>query len=215
MNVLNLKSYFKEHPFVFVLSYLFIHFSLFFLLEAIVNPETATVIHCKIDDYIPFCEYFVIPYLLWFFYVPAIVLFLMKHDIPSFWRLTVSMFAGNLFCLLLYAVFPNTVLPKESVVDSNIFCQIVNFVYSNDTPTNVCPSLHVLDTLAAHIAFTKSKCLSNKFLLKALSFVFAVLVCISTVTLKQHSIIDVIAAFALMFLLYLIFYKKYAQKFVS
>ena len=27
------------------------------------------IIHVALDDYIPFCEYFIIPYLLWFFYV--------------------------------------------------------------------------------------------------------------------------------------------------
>ena len=27
------------------------------------------VIHVALDDYIPFCEYFIIPYLLWFAYI--------------------------------------------------------------------------------------------------------------------------------------------------
>ena len=35
--------------------------------------------HVALDDYIPFCEYFVIPYLMWFLYVGgAIVSFYLK-----------------------------------------------------------------------------------------------------------------------------------------
>ena len=33
------------------------------------------IIHMKIDDYIPFCEYFIVPYLLWFAYIAVTVLY--------------------------------------------------------------------------------------------------------------------------------------------
>ena len=33
------------------------------------------IIHLKLDDYIPFCEYFVIPYFLWFAFIAATVFY--------------------------------------------------------------------------------------------------------------------------------------------
>ena len=37
-----------------------------------------TVIHVALDDYIPFCEVFVVPYFLWFAYVAFVVIFSSK-----------------------------------------------------------------------------------------------------------------------------------------
>ena len=39
-----------------------------------------TDIHCFIDDYIPFCEVFIIPYLIWFLYVAVTLVFLFFHE---------------------------------------------------------------------------------------------------------------------------------------
>ena len=38
------------------------------------------LIHVALDDYIPFCEVFIVPYLLWFLYVAATVAFLFFKD---------------------------------------------------------------------------------------------------------------------------------------
>lgn len=179
--------------------YTAIYFIIFSYLEATVKPRF--IIHSPIDDFIPFCEYFIVPYIMWFAYVPAVLFYLVYNDCASFWRMAKMMFVGNMLCLLIYAVFPNGVLPKNPVAADNIFAQMVNALYYTDTPTNVCPSIHVLDTLSAHIALSRSKFVKNMPLIKFASLVFFALVCISTVTLKQHSIIDVFASFILMFFL--------------
>ena len=44
-----------------------------YLEKAVTHPQT--IIHVKLDDYIPFCEVFVIPYFLWFAYVSVVVLY--------------------------------------------------------------------------------------------------------------------------------------------
>ena len=51
-----------------VLLYAFIYFPWFTYLERHVT-DNYFVIHSIFDDYIPFCEYFIIPYLLWFAYI--------------------------------------------------------------------------------------------------------------------------------------------------
>ena len=46
------------------------------------------IIHVALDDYIPFCEYFIIPYLLWFFYVAATVIYFsfINQNKKDLWR---------------------------------------------------------------------------------------------------------------------------------
>lgn len=199
----NIKQYFKKHPIIFMMVYTALYFVIFSFLEATVKPKF--IIHSPIDDYIPFCEYFIVPYLMWFIYVPAVLFYLVYNDTDSFWAMVKMMFVGNMLCLLIYALFPNGVIPKRPVAADNIFAQLVNVLYRNDTPTNVCPSIHVLDTLSAHIALTRSRYLKASFPLKMASFAFFIMICISTVTLKQHSIIDVFASLLLM-----LFLEKYA-----
>lgn len=194
-----IKSFCKEHPVIFMVFYTAVYFIIFSILEATVKPKF--IIHSFIDDYIPFCEYFIVPYLLWFFYVPGVLFFLVYNDRNAFWHMVKMMFVGNMICLAIYALFPNGVHPKHFVRPDNIFTHLVNMLYHTDTPTNVCPSIHVLDTLSAHIALSRSRIVRNMPRVRLISFVFFIFVCISTVTLKQHSIIDVFASLILMFFL--------------
>ena len=47
---------------------------------------------------------------------------------------------GMTICLLIYTIFPNGHdLRIDSGIRDNIFINLVNFIYNNDTPTNVCP----------------------------------------------------------------------------
>lgn len=201
----NIKSFCKNHPVIFMGIYTIIYFIGFTFLEATVEPKF--IIYSDLDRLIPFCEYFIVPYLLWFIYVPGVLFYLVHNDRNSFWHMVRMMFVGNMLCLLIYAIFPNGVPPKHPVVADNIFAELVNLIYYTDTPTNVCPSIHVLDTLSAHIALSRSLVARDNNAVKASSFIFFILVCIATVTLKQHSIIDVLCSFVLMF-----FLEKFAYK---
>ncbi len=202
----NIKLYIKKHPIVFMAVYTAVYFIIFSFLEATVVPKF--IIHSPIDDIIPFCEYFIVPYLMWFIYVPAVLFYLVYNDRDSFWAMVKMMFVGNMLCLLIYALFPNGVLPKHPVQADNIFAHMVNTLYHTDTPTNVCPSIHVLDTLSAHIALSRSRYIKNISGAKLASFAFFIMICISTVTLKQHSIIDVFASLILMLFLEKFAYSK-------
>ncbi len=193
---MKIKNFFKEHPVIFMGLYTIVYFVWFLYLEKNIKPKY--IISCPIDDLIPFCEVFIVPYLLWFVFIPAVLFSLMYSDRESFWKMAAMMFTGNIICLILYGIFPNGVVAKKPVANENIFCYLVNLLYYTDTPTNVCPSIHVLDTLSAHIAICRSRIALKYPWVKSLTFTFTVLICIATVTLKQHSIIDVFCSFCLM-----------------
>ena len=52
------------------------------------------VIHVPLDDYIPFYEYFVIPYLLWFGYVAWGIAYMALHNKSDYYKLCTFLFTG-------------------------------------------------------------------------------------------------------------------------
>lgn len=108
------------------------------------------VIHMNIDDYIPFCEFFVVPYLLWFVYVPAVLLYLFLKDRDGYWKNVVFLCTGMTIFLVISTFIPNIQhlrirhFPRE-----NVFTWIIRMLWRTDTPTNLFPSIHVFNSLSA------------------------------------------------------------------
>ena len=65
---LNLQSLLKKYSHAWVFLYIPIYCVWFTRLEQDTTLKFSNV-HSVLDNYIPFCEYFVIPYVLWFLYV--------------------------------------------------------------------------------------------------------------------------------------------------
>ena len=65
--------------------YMIIYMSWFAWLEG-TNTKNYQVIHVSLDDYIPFCEVFVIPYFLWFAYVAVVVDFFFFKNKMDYYR---------------------------------------------------------------------------------------------------------------------------------
>ncbi|SCJ30520.1 Uncharacterised protein [uncultured Clostridium sp.] len=56
----------NKHTWIILIYGIFYISSFAFLEQSNVKPH---IIHCALDDYIPFCEYFIIPYVLWYVFV--------------------------------------------------------------------------------------------------------------------------------------------------
>lgn len=197
-----MKSFFKRYSYAWPLCYIFIYFPWFFWLEKHVTDYT--VIHCTLDDYIPFCEYFIIPYLFWFIYIAGTVLLLLfmgtKKD---FQRCCLYLFSGMSIALFICTIFPNGQNLRPVIDDSpTVFTEIVQVLFSMDTNTNVFPSIHVFNSIAAHTALTKSVLGQKHKWISPVSAVIMVLICLSTVFLKQHSFVDLMGGVTLALILY-------------
>ena len=103
-------------------------------------------------------------------------------------------------------IYPNGLTLRPSYIPDNICGKIVKGLYKTDTSTNVFPSIHVYNSLAVHIALAKCKALKNKPAVRYASLVLCILICMSTIFLKQHSVLDVIGGFALMAVMYVFIY---------
>lgn len=152
---------------------------------------TYTPIESALDSKIPFCEFFVPPYYLWFVFLFGIHVYTLFFDIPAFKKLMYFIMITYTITTVIYLVYPNKqeLRPTEFARD-NLFVDIVRLLYGFDTNTNVCPSLHVIGSFA--VLFTTWYCKRFRtFWWQLLLTVTTVLISISTVFLKQHSIIDV------------------------
>ena len=68
------------------------------------------IIHTTIDDQIPFCEYFIVPYLLWFLFVAVTVFYFMffnKNQWKEYYQLVITLGTGMTLFLIISLVFPN------------------------------------------------------------------------------------------------------------
>lgn len=170
-------------------------------------------IHSPIDDYIPFIEYFIVPYLLWFVFIAAVIGYFFFTDKRGFYRLTAFLITGMTFFLILCTVFPNGLnLRPTEFARENIFVDLVRYVYATDTPTNVLPSIHVFNSIGVCIAIGHSGALKKHRTIQYASYLLSLLIILSTVFLKQHSVTDVIAAFALACIIYPFVYTTQEKK---
>lgn len=162
------------------------------------TPEKIHIINCALDNYIPFIEVFIIPYLLWFAYCIFFGLYFFFKEKETFCRMMyVGMIGMTLFVIVSY-LYPNGLtLRPETFARDNIFVRLVQFIYATDTPTNVLPSIHVFNSMGIMFTVKNSETLKDNALAQWGSVILTTLIVLSTMFLKQHSIIDVMTGMTL------------------
>ena len=209
----SILSFVKRYKHAWVFLYFFIYMPWFIKLEQ--RPATIKhyLIHSPLDNYIPFVEYFIIPYLLWFAFVAVMLLYFFFKDKKEFYQLIIFLFTGMTIFLIISTIFPNGLnLRPTTFARDNVFVDMVKRLYKTDTPTNVLPSIHVFNTLGIAIAVKRSKHLKKHKVTKAIIYLLSTLIILATMFLKQHSVTDVVAAFALGGILYYLVYVMQTHK---
>lgn len=191
-----------------VLFYLAAYLAVFFLLER--RHVVPYILHTSFDNFIPFCSTFVIPYFSWYAYVAVTVLFftLFVEDELEFSRLATTLFIGNTLFLFISFVFPNGHLLRPTLTGHDLLTELVRLLYSIDTSTNILPSMHVFNAVACCIAIHHNETLRRKPGLITFSNILTVLIVLSTMFLKQHTVLDVLLALICNCLCYSFVYKS-------
>lgn len=201
-----MKNFIQKYKHAWVFLYGLIYLPWFFYLEQHVTTEF-NLIHSPLDDKIPFIEFFVVPYLLWFGYIAVTVGYFFFHDKREFYQLVSFLFTGMTIFLIISTVYPNGLDLRPAVFPrDNIFTDMVKTLYITDTSTNVLPSIHVFNSIGAYIAIHRSQALRKHKSLQIGTFFLTVSIILSTMFLKQHSVIDVVSAFLMAAVLYFFVY---------
>ena len=193
-----------------------LNLALFFITGHCTPIESCTPMHMFLDDIIPFNEWFLIPYVGWYFLIAIALVWFLRRDVKSFKRLQTFIAISQLTCTLIYIVFPtcHELRPDFAALGrDNILIDGVKFLYSVDTTANACPSLHATIAMGIAIAVWQSK-QTTRFWKIFVAF-FALLVCVSITFVKQHSAVDFLAALpmtvAAQTAVYFIFRKEKAE----
>ena len=181
---------------------------LFMFVERFYPVNNYTVMYCHVDDMIPFCEWFLIPYLFWFIYLVGMHVYTLLYDIDAFKKMMKFIIITYTVTIIIYFIWPTSQeLRPPSFERGNILTYFVARFYNFDTNTNVCPSIHVIGSLA--VLFTALNCDSIRSgWWKGAFTITAILICASTVFLKQHSLIDVVAALPICAIAYFCCFRK-------
>jgi membrane-associated phospholipid phosphatase len=196
------------------LSLLFLALGLFALCEVLISEEACHEMYLPLDDLIPFFEGFVVFYVLWYFMVVGSILWFALYSRESFRGLILFMAVCQISAVVIFLVYPNKQMLRPEVMPrDNVFARVVFAIHSVDTNTNVCPSMHVAWSVALASVWGKER--GVRLIFKIFIGLLCLLVCLSTVFIKQHSVIDVFAALilcaAVEFLIYGRFWKNYLQ----
>ena len=188
-----------------------VYFALYFITENLIPAENCYPVHSILDDIIPFCEWFVIAYTGWYLLIVFSLLYFALYNPKNFANLQKFIIITQLVAMLVYIIFPTRQdLRPEVLPRDNILCDIMELIYSFDTNTGVCPSLHVAYSIGIASVWFKEKSASP--LAKWAIFIFVVLICLSVAFVKQHSVVDIYAALPLGLLAEIIVFGKYYKK---
>ncbi len=170
-----------------------VYFVLYFLTENLIPAEKCYSVHCVLDDIIPFCEAFVVPYVFWYALIVFSLGYFALYRVESFKNLQKYIIVTQLVAMVIYIVFPTKQeLRPEVLPRDNLFTDMIGILYSADTNTGVCPSLHVAYSLGIASVWVRYR--DAHWLWKGFVVVAALVICLSTMFIKQHSAVDFFAA---------------------
>ena len=170
-----------------------VYFCLYFLTENLIAVEDCYPVWCKLDDMIPFNEFFVLFYVGWYVLIVLSLGYFALYSIENFKGLQTYIMVTQAIAMVCYIAFPTrqdlrpTEFPRE-----NVLTWIMGLIYRFDTNTGVCPSLHVAYSLGIASAWVKEK--SAAWYVKGIITLFVIGVCLSVAFTKQHSVVDIFAA---------------------
>lgn len=182
----------------------------FYGLEWVLPRDHYQPMYHPLDEAIPFCEWFVIPYVFWYIYMVGSVAYTIFRDVGAYRRMMhfyMIVFGVSTLVFFLFPTCQN--FRPASFPRDNGLSRTMGLLYTMDTNTNVCPSLHVSGAIGAALGFTDTERFSTRGW-KWSNGVIAGLICVSTVFVKQHSVIDVFWGLVLSLAAWCIVYPRHA-----
>ncbi len=188
-------QFFKTHRHAWWGLFVPCYLAAFFTIEHFIT-DNYWATQLPVDDYIPFCKYFILLYDAWAPLLVILGIYLILKDPEGFrryiWCLIFTYGVSTLFCVLV----PNGQdLRPAAVEGSDLFAMVVRATYAADTNTNVFPSVHVVGVMSALFAVYRTPGL-RKWYWRTGATVLGLAIIASTLLVKQHAVIDILAGAA-------------------
>ncbi|MEN3333303.1 MAG: hypothetical protein V7641_2668 [Blastocatellia bacterium] len=161
-------------------------FCVLYLLTGRVHLGEAMRLPVSMMDWrIPFLSWTIWIYHTQFFFL--LISVWMLEQTAAISRTLYAMAAASLISFAVFFVYPTT-LPRAELITGGLAQQAFALLYSIDAPTNCLPSLHVVLAWIAALGIGEEK---RRW--RGWAWLWAALISMSTLTTKQHYLIDVLA----------------------
>ena len=101
----------------------------YFLVEHWNPAQTYHVMHCFLDDWIPFQEGFIVFYASWYFLIVGVHLYTLLYDRDTFRRYSKFLCIGMSISTVIFLVYPSCQQLRPAVFPrDNLFSQIVGLI---------------------------------------------------------------------------------------
>ena len=147
-----------------------------------------------LDPLVPFLPWTVSIYLGCFLFWAACYVWMAKQELSTACRFYLADFLAKGICLIFFLLLPTTNL-RPPVPGDGLWDHLMRFVYQIDAPTNLFPSIHCLVSWLCFIgarSLPRSPRWSVWF-----TGLMASAICLSTLTTRQHVIVDVLGGILL------------------
>ncbi len=110
-------------------------------------------------------------------------------------------------CLIIFTIYPTSFDHRPVLEGNSLSIYLTEFIYQADKSQNVFPSIHVYNSIGCAIALIKCQDFKHSRIMQIFAIVSALMITLSTMFVKQHSILDAVAACLLAIILYILIYK--------
>ena len=142
----------------------------------------------KIDELIPYVPSFIFIYVLSY---PLWILgfWMFARESRKFCNeIFAAEFVSKTICLIFYVLLPTT-MERADLSGDGVFNWMTSVVYSTDHPNNLFPSIHCMESWLCFIGSLRCKKSHKGY--SVVWFFLAILICCSTVFVKQHVFVDI------------------------
>lgn len=187
-----------------LLAVLLLNMLVYFLPKFFIDGSDSLDLSIPIDAAIPFWTPFIL------FYVGAYVqwavsyIVIGREDREYCYRVVTADLIAKVVCFIFFVAMPTTIARPE-VEGGGFFGWLTNLIYAADTPTNLFPSIHCLESWVAFRCALPLRKVGRTY--KWVMLFVTVGVCLSVVLVKQHYFIDIPAGILLFELAFLLVNK--------
>lgn len=140
-----------------------------------------------IDGKIPFFPWTVFVYFLAYLFWAVNYVFIAVQEKPHAYRFFCADFLSHGVCLIFFLFLPTTNVRPE-VEGTGLWAELMRFLYWVDEPLNLFPSIHCMVSWQCWIGVRRRESIPRWY--KHFTFWMAAAVCISTLTTRQHVLVD-------------------------
>ena len=156
--------------------------------KAIMHGRPHLDLTTSLDEAIPLMSWTVVIYVAAFIFWIVNYYLTVSHGESGFHRLIAAHCMGEAVCFLCFIFLP-TAMARPEITGTSVFDWMLSVVFAADVPSNLFPSIHCMISWFCWIGIRKDEKVPAWY--RNASLIFAIAICISTVTVKQHFVADV------------------------